>query len=116
MANYPETEQTYQALINLRAVNSFVSFKMIFEEVQQIRRSRNLKPNPSNLIGRVRRSLINNEETFKVNSSEQSNKLSIAKQFPNYAVKPKRTIPVNEKRLAISTKDIEENSFCLIQK
>ena len=49
MANYPETEQTYQALINLKAVDKFASFNMIFEEVKRIRLSRNLKANPSNL-------------------------------------------------------------------
>ncbi|HEY9170436.1 MAG TPA: hypothetical protein VIN72_13160 [Lutibacter sp.] len=82
MANYPETEQTYQALINLKAVNNFVSFNMIFEEVKRMRLSRNLKANPSNLEGRVRRSLTNDEKTFKVNSSVQSNELSIAKKYP----------------------------------
>jgi len=116
MANYPETEQTYQALINLKAVNRFVSFKMIFEEVQKIRLSRNLKANPSNLKGRVRRSLTNDEKTFKVNSSEQSNKLSITKQFPKYTVKSENPILTNEKGLVRDTKDVEENSFCLIPK
>ena len=33
MAKYPETEQTYQALINLKAIDNFVHFKLIFEEV-----------------------------------------------------------------------------------
>ena len=69
MANYPETEQTYQALINLKAVDKFASFNMIFEEVKRIRLSRNLKANPSNLKGRVRRSLTNDEKTFKVKNS-----------------------------------------------
>lgn len=116
MANYPETEQTYQALINLKAVNTFVSFKLIFEEVKRIRLSRNLKENPSNLIGRVRRSLTNDEKTFKVNSSFQSNALSIAKKYPEYLVKYKTPIFFNEKGLVINTREVEENSFCLITK
>lgn len=73
MAKYPETDQTYLALINLKAINKFVSFDMIFEEVKRIRLSKNLKANPTNLKGRVRRSLTNDDKTFKVNSSVQSN-------------------------------------------
>lgn len=116
MTNYPETEQTYQALLNLKAVNNFVSFKMIFEEVQKIRLSRNLKANPSNLIGRVRRSLTNDEKTFEVNTSVQSNVLSISKKYPEYTVASKNKIVFNQKGLAIDTKEVEENSFCLNQK
>lgn len=116
MANYPETEQTYQALLNLKAVDKFVSFNMIFEEVKRIRLSRNLKANPSNLKGRVRRSLTNDEKTFKVNSSVQSNVLSIAKKYPDYSVKSKNHISFNEKGLARDIKEVEENSFCLSPK
>jgi hypothetical protein len=116
MAKYPETEQSYQALINLKAINHFVSFKFIFEEVQQIRLSRNLKANPSNLKGRVRRSLTNNVETFKVNTSIQSNELSISKHFPDYVVESKKPILFNEKGLVNKTSMVEENSFCLIPK
>ena len=116
MANYPETEQTYQALVNLKAINNFVSFDLIFQEVQKIRLSRNLKENPSNLKGRVRRSLTNDEKTFEVNDSEQSNTLSITKYYPEYRVKSKASISFNEKGLAKETKEVEENSFCLIFK
>jgi hypothetical protein len=116
MANYPETEQTYQALINLKAIKNFVSFIIIFEEVQQIRLSRNLKANPSNLKGRVRRSLTNNVETFKVNTSIQSNELSISKHFPDYVVESEKPISFNEKGLVRDTKEVEENGFCLISK
>ena len=116
MAKYPETEQTYQALINLKAVDNFVAFKLIFEEVQKIRLSRNLKENPSNLKGRVRRSLTNDEKTFEVNDSNQSNTLSITKHYPQFRVKPKANISFNEKGLVKSTKEVEENSFCLVKK
>lgn len=116
MANYPETEQTYQALVNLKAINNFVSFDLIFQEVQKIRLSRNLKENPSNLKGRVRRSLTNDEKTFEVNDSEQSNTLSITKHYPEYRVKSKGKISFNEKGLAKNSKEVEENSFCLVKK
>lgn len=115
MAKYPETEQTYQAMINLNALNNFVSFNLIFQEVQKIRLSRKLKENPTNLKGRVRRSLTNNEDTFRVNDSEQSNTLSIAKSYLKYIVKSKKEFFFNEKGLAIDTKEVEENSFSLIK-
>lgn len=114
MKKYPETEQTYQALLNLQAINNYVSFDLIFQEVQKVRLSRNLMANPKNLKGRVRRSLTNNEDTFKVNSSVQSNELSISKYFPEYSVASKTPIEFNEKGLVRDTKDVEENSFCLI--
>ena len=116
MTNYTETEQTYQALLNLKSVNNFVSFKMIFEEVQKIRLSKSLKPNPSNLKGRVRRSLTNDKKTFEVNSSVQSNELSIAKKYPEYTVESKNNITFNQKGLAIDINEVEENSFCLQKK
>lgn len=116
MAKYPETEQTYQAMINLKAIDNFVSFKSIFEEVKRIRLSRNLRETTKNLKGRVRRSLTNDEHTFRVNTSEQSNKLSITKSYPEFAVKSKKEIFFNEKGLAIDTKEIEENHFCLVKK
>ena len=116
MVNYPETEQTYQALIKLKAVNKFVSFNIIFEGVQNIRLSRNLKANPSNLKGRVRRSLINNNRTTKANSSFQSSELSIADKYPKYRVMYKRPISLNEKGLAKDINEVEENSFCLVLK
>jgi hypothetical protein len=116
MANYPETEQTYQALVNLKAINHFVSFDLIFEEVQKIRLSKKLKANPLNLKGRVRRSLTNNAETFKVNNSIQSNALSITKHFPDYLVESKKPISFNEKGLVNETSMVEENSYCLKSK
>jgi hypothetical protein len=116
MAKYPETEQTYQAMINLNALNNFVSFNLIFQEVKRIRLSRNLKETTKNLKGRVRRSLTNDEDTFRVNTSEQSNKLSIAKSYPEYMVKSKKEIFFNEKGLAIDVKEIEENQFSLVKK
>ena len=116
MKNYPETEQTYQAMMNLKAINHFVSFDLIFQEVQKVRLSRNLMANPKNLKGRVRRSLTNDEETFKVNSSIQSNELSISKHFPQYIVRSKSPIEFNEKGLVRRTSDVEENSFSLTQK
>jgi hypothetical protein len=116
MRRYPEAEQTYQAMMNLKAINHFVSFDLIFEEVQKVRLSRNLMANPENLKGRVRRSLTNDEETFKVNSSRQSNEFSVSKYFPEIMVRSKSPIEFSEKGLVRRTKDVEENSFSLIQK
>jgi hypothetical protein len=113
---YPETEQTYQALINLKAVNNYVSFKLLFQEVKNVRLERGLKQNPSNLKGRVRRSLTNDEETFKVNSSTQSNEFSVSKYFLEFMVRSKSPIEFNEKGLVLRTKDVEENSFCIVKK
>ena len=95
MKKYPETEQTYQAMMNLKAINNYVSFDLIFKEVQKVRLSRNLMANPKNLKGRVRRSLTNDEETFKVNNSTQSNELSISRYFPEYMVASKSFIQFN---------------------
>lgn len=117
MANkYPETKQTLEALINLGAETKFVSFKNILNEVIRIRLSNNLEGNPTNLRGRVRRSLTNNEKTVLKNSSEQSRELNIPLMFKDYKIKSKFLIQINEKGIVKSTKEVEENSFMLLRR
>lgn len=112
---YPEAEQTFQALRNLRANENYVSFDKIFEEVKKIRIARNLKEDTKNLKGRVRRSLVNTKESAQINKSEQSQLLNIPLEFSDYIVLSKSPIQIKESGLVKSTHEVESNSFKLVK-
>jgi hypothetical protein len=114
-SKYPEAEQTFEALKILGAENKFVSFNDIFKKVKFIRASRNLKTDTKNLKGRVRRSLVYNEKTILINSSEQCRELNIALKFKPFKVISLKPIILNEKGLIKNSKEVEENSFKLIK-
>ena len=71
---YPETRQTFNALIHLGAESKYVSFKDILNEVKRNRLANNLKENPINLIGRIGRSLVYNKKTAKTKGNDKSKK------------------------------------------
>ena len=119
---YPETKQTFEALMNLGAESRFVSFKNIFNEVKRIRLSKSLKENPANLKTRVRRSLFYDKKSLKIKEAmkerqedSQVKLVSIALMFPKYEVKSKDPVLLNNSGNA-KTKDVEDNSYMLIKK
>jgi len=109
---YPETDQTLDALIKLGAKQRFVSFNSIYNEVKRIRLEKGLMAEPSNLKGRVRRSLVNDEKIADIRRTEQSRLLSISNRYPKYSVDVEKMIFFNNKGIA-KTSDIENNSFKL---
>ena len=111
---YPETKQTLDAILNIGGDKQYVKFTSIYKEVQRIRLTKNLKAEPKNLRGRVRRSLINNANTGIVRNTEQSKKLSIMANYP-YKVIPKNPIRFNDKAMG-NVQDIENNSFLIEKK
>ena len=119
---YPETRQTFEALKNLGAESKFISFKNIFNEVKRIRLCNNLKEDPKNLRGRVRRSLFYDENSLKIKEAiknrqedSQVKLVSIALIFPKYETKSKTPILLNKIGNA-KKEDVEENSFMLLKK
>ena len=120
---YPETSQTFNALIHLRAESKYVSFKDILNEVKRNRLANNLKENPVNLIGRIRRSLVYNKKTLRLkemikvrNEDSQAKLVSIATQFPKYRILSKTSILIKEDGNVQDINDVEENSFKLVKK
>ena len=119
---YPETSQTFNALIHLGAETKYVSFKDIFNEVKKNRLANNLKENPKNLIGRVRRSLVYDKETLILKEmvkargeNSQPKLISIAIQFAIYKVLSKSPILSRKYVSAQDTNALEENSFMLVK-
>ena len=112
---YPETDQTFEALNNLGATQRFVNFNSIYNEVKRIRLAKGLMAEPSNLKGRVRRSLVNDKMISDIRKSKQSKLISISNRYPKFHVKPEKLIVFNEKGKA-KTIDIENNKFKLIKK
>lgn len=111
---YPETRQTLEALINLGGNNRFVKFSSVYNEVKKNRLSNNLKADPINLRGRIRRCLVNDKTTGLIRKTEQSRQLSIMANYP-YDIISKEPIEINERALG-NVMDIENNSFMLKKK
>ena len=93
-----------------------------FNEVKKNRLANNLKENPKNLIGRVRRSLVYDKETLILKEmvkargeNSQPKLISIAIQFAIYKVLSKSPILSRKYVSAQDTNALEENSFMLVK-
>lgn len=123
MKTYSETEETLEALKNLSADKIYVSFNSIFNEIKRIRNAKGLSNKSKNLKGRVRRSLVYDKNSLKRKEAikerqedSQVRLISIALMFPKYEVKSKTPILLKNNGNIIKSKDVEENSFKLIEK
>ena len=112
---YPETDQTFQALINLEASQTFVSFSMIYQEVKRIRIANGRVPEDDNTERRIIRSLVYNRKTAGLTKSVQGRELSISIRYPDYEIISEYPIAIKESGKIQDLKDVRENKFKLVK-